>query len=136
MYTLLPWLWHLLGAEPAGRKSAIVWSPSVFSRRFRGSCRNPDEVHGTLTARRQFPIHFSVGTDPDKKVTTLPRDRPTGKDKGLVVGHRIHMLSDPRYSQAGKSLAENRTTELGRRLSMKIRFSSEPSQPAPISADW
>eukprot|EP01047_Picozoa_sp_COSAG01_P046205 COSAG01_NODE_4318_length_5137_cov_14.668718_1_plen_61_part_10 len=37
------------------------------------------------------------------------------------VGHRIHMLSDPRYSQAGKSLAENRTTELGRRLSMKIR---------------
>ena len=72
----------LLGAEPAGQKSAIVWSPSVFSRRFRGSCRNPDEVHGTLTARRQFPIHFSVGTDPDKKVTTLPRDRPTGKDKG------------------------------------------------------
>eukprot|EP01047_Picozoa_sp_COSAG01_P124509 COSAG01_NODE_53500_length_338_cov_14.456067_1_plen_51_part_10 len=51
MYTLLPWLWHLLGAERAGRKSGIVWSPSVFSRRFRGSCRNPDEVHGTLTAR-------------------------------------------------------------------------------------
>jgi hypothetical protein len=45
------------------------------------------------------------------------------------------MLSDPRYSQAGKSLAENRTTELGRRLSMKIRFSSEPSQPAPISGE-
>ena len=84
MYTLLPWLWHLLGAERAGRKSGIVWSPSVFSRRFRGSCRNPDEVHGTLTARRQFPIHFSVGTDPDKKVTTLPRDRPTSKDKGLA----------------------------------------------------
>ena len=82
MYTLLPWLWHLLGAEPAGRKSGIVWSPSVFSRRFRGSCRNPDEVHGTLTARRQFPIRFSVGTDPDKKTSTLPRDRPTGKDKG------------------------------------------------------
>eukprot|EP01047_Picozoa_sp_COSAG01_P133734 COSAG01_NODE_63779_length_278_cov_4.240223_1_plen_55_part_01 len=40
MYTLLPWLWHLLGAERAGRKSAIVWSPSVFSHRFRGSCRN------------------------------------------------------------------------------------------------
>ena len=80
MYTLLPWLWHLLGAEPAGRKSGIVWSPSVFSRRFRGSCRNPDEVHGTLTARRQFPIRFSVGTDPDKKTSTLPRDRPTGKD--------------------------------------------------------
>ena len=55
----------------------------MFSRRFRGSCRNPDEVHGTLTARRQFPIHFSVGTDPDKKVPTLPRDRPTSKDKGL-----------------------------------------------------
>ena len=85
MYTLLPWLWHLLGAERAGRKSGIVWSPSVFSRRFRGSCRNPDEVHGTLTARRQFPIHFSVGTDPDKKVPTLPRDRPTGKDKGLYT---------------------------------------------------
>ena len=84
MYTLLPWLWHLLGAEPAGRKSGIVWSPSVFSRRFRGSCRNPDEVHGTLTARRQFPIRFSVGTDPDKKVPTLPRDRPTSKDKGLA----------------------------------------------------
>jgi hypothetical protein len=83
MYTLLPWLWHLLGVEPAGRKSGIVWSPSVFSRRFRGSCRNPDEVHGTLTARRQFPIHFSVGTDPDKKSATLPRDRPTDKDKGL-----------------------------------------------------
>jgi hypothetical protein len=49
----------------------------VFSRRFRGSCRNPDEVHGTLMARRQFPIHFSVGTDPDKKGPTLPRDRPT-----------------------------------------------------------
>jgi hypothetical protein len=48
--TLLPWLWHLLGAQPAGRKSAIVWSPSVFSRRFRGGCRNPDEVHGTLMA--------------------------------------------------------------------------------------
>ena len=88
MYTLLPWLWHLLGAERAGRKSGIVWSPSVFSRRFRGSCRNPDEVHGTLTARRQFPIHFSVGTDPDKKVTTLPRDRPTGKDKGCVEQHQ------------------------------------------------
>ena len=84
MYTLLPWLWHLLGAERAGRKSGIVWSPSVFSRRFRGSCRNPDEVHGTLTARRQFPIRFSVGTDPDKKVSTLPRDRPTNKDKGPV----------------------------------------------------
>ena len=64
MYTLLPWLWHLLGAEPAGRKSGIVWSPSVFSRRFRGSCRNPDEVHGTLMARRQFPIHLT--TDPKK----------------------------------------------------------------------
>ena len=71
----------LLGAEPAGRKSGIVWSPSVFSRRFRGSCRNPDEVHGTLTARRQFPIRFSVGTDPNKKTLTLPRDRATGKDK-------------------------------------------------------
>ena len=82
MYTLLPWLWHLLGAESAGRKSGIVWSPSVFSRRFRGSCRNPDEVHGTPMAPRQFPIRFSVGTDPDKKVTTLPRDRPTNKDKG------------------------------------------------------
>ena len=82
MYTLLPWLWHLLGAEPAGRKSGIVWSPSVFSSRFRGSCRNPDEVHGTLMARRQFPIRFSVGTDPDKKSATLPRDRPTSKDKG------------------------------------------------------
>ena len=55
------------GRGAAGRKSGIVWSPSVFSRRFRGSCRNPDEVHGTLTARRQFPIRFSVGTDPDKK---------------------------------------------------------------------
>eukprot|EP01047_Picozoa_sp_COSAG01_P122571 COSAG01_NODE_51437_length_354_cov_78.380392_1_plen_110_part_01 len=55
----------------------------MFSRRFRGSCRNPDEVHGTLMARRQFPIHFSVGTDPDKKSATLPRDRPTSKDKGL-----------------------------------------------------
>jgi hypothetical protein len=84
MYTLLPWLWHLLGAERAGRKSGIVWSRSVFSRRFRGSRRNPDEVHGTLTARRQFPIHFSVGTDPDKKGPTLPRDRPTGKDKGQM----------------------------------------------------
>ena len=71
MYTLLPWLWHLLGAEPAGRKSGIVWSPSVFSHRFRGSCRNPDEMHGTLTARRQFPIRFSVGTDPDKKIVQL-----------------------------------------------------------------
>ena len=71
MYTLLPWLWHLLGAERAGRKSGIVWSRSVFSRRFRGSCRNPDEVHGTLTARRQFPIRFSVGTDPDKKIVQL-----------------------------------------------------------------
>jgi hypothetical protein len=30
-------------------------------------------VHGTLMARRQFPIpiHFSVGTDPDKKVCQL-----------------------------------------------------------------
>jgi hypothetical protein len=89
MYTLLPWLWHLLGAERAGRKSGIVWSRSVFSRRFRGSRRNPDEVHGTLTARRQFPIHFSVGTDPDKKGPTLPRDRPTGKDKGLVAMYII-----------------------------------------------
>eukprot|EP01047_Picozoa_sp_COSAG01_P021494 COSAG01_NODE_1248_length_11071_cov_30.622676_7_plen_195_part_00 len=60
----------------------------MFSRRFRGSCR---KVHGTLTltARRQFPIacrilRFSVGTDPDKKTSTLPRDRPTGKDKGPV----------------------------------------------------
>ena len=79
MYTLLPWLWHLLGAEPAGRKSGIVWSPSVFSRRFRGSCRNPDEVHGTLMARRQFPIHFSVGTDPDKK------NPPLYPEIGLLV---------------------------------------------------
>ena len=89
MYTLLPWLWHLLGAEPAGRKSAIVWSPSVFSRRFRGSCRNPDEVHGTLTARRQFPIRFSVGTDPDKKVCQLFREiglLARSKDKGHVPG--------------------------------------------------
>jgi hypothetical protein len=35
-------------------------------------------------ARRQFHIHFSVGTDPDKKSATFPRDtstsRPTGKD--------------------------------------------------------
>jgi hypothetical protein len=36
----------------------------VFSYRFRGSCRNPDEVHGTLMARRQFPIHFSVEAPP------------------------------------------------------------------------
>eukprot|EP01049_Picozoa_sp_SAG25_P002201 SAG25_NODE_113_length_14872_cov_23.149527_3_plen_81_part_00 len=46
----------------------------MFSRRFRGSCRNPDEVHGTLMARRQFPIRFSVGTDPDKKVCQLFRE--------------------------------------------------------------
>ena len=39
-------------------------------------------------------------------------------------GHRIHMLSGPRYSHADKSLTENRTTKLDRRLSMKIRFSS------------
>jgi hypothetical protein len=75
----------MLGAEPVGRKSGIVWSPSVFSRRFRGSCRNPDEVHGTLMARRQFPIHFLVGTETDKKVSTFPRDRPTSKDKGLEL---------------------------------------------------
>jgi hypothetical protein len=54
----------------------------VFSRRFRGGCLNLDEVHGTLMARRQFPTHFTVGTDPDKKVSTFPRDRPTDKDKG------------------------------------------------------
>ena len=98
MYTLLPWLWHLLGAERAGRKSGIVWSPSVFSRRFRGSCRNPDEVHGTLTARRQFPIRFSVGTDPDKKVSTLPRDRPTNKDKGVLVRIREMLLAADRLA--------------------------------------
>eukprot|EP01047_Picozoa_sp_COSAG01_P021667 COSAG01_NODE_1263_length_10996_cov_70.459117_1_plen_90_part_00 len=60
----------------------------MFSRRFRGSCRNPDEVHGTLMARRQFPIHFSVGTDPDKKTLTFPRDRPTNKDKGQLYRYR------------------------------------------------
>jgi hypothetical protein len=98
MYTLLPWLWHLLGAERAGRKSGIVWSRSVFSRRFRGSRRNPDEVHGTLTARRQFPIHFSVGTDPDKKGPTLPRDRPTGKDKGLRRLYTLRLAAAVRYS--------------------------------------
>ena len=75
---------------PAGRGAGRTqkWDrmepQCVFdSRRFRGSCRNPDEVHGTPMAPRQFPIHFSVGTDPDKKATTLPRDRPTNKDKGL-----------------------------------------------------
>ena len=63
----------------------------MFSRRFRGSCRNPDEVHGTLTARRQFPIRFSVGTDPDKKVSTLPRDRPTNKDKGSAGVYTVSL---------------------------------------------
>ena len=74
-------------------------------------------------------------------IGSLPTYRPYGlKYTGEYATAQIsqsflgpqHMLSDPRYSQAGKSLAENRTTELGRRLSMKIRFSSEPSQPAPI----
>ena len=103
MYTLLPWLWHLLGAEPAGRKSGIVWSPSVFSRRFRGSCRNPDEVHGTLTARRQFPIRFSVGTDPDKKVPTLPRDRPTSKDKGVRTAVLVRLYKVQQLRAAARS---------------------------------
>jgi hypothetical protein len=39
-------------------------------------------MHGTLMARRQFPIHFSVGTETYKKATTFPRDRPISKDKG------------------------------------------------------
>ena len=43
----------------------------------------------------------------------------------LLIEGFIHMLSGPRYSQAGKSLTENRTTELDWRLSMKIRFSSD-----------
>jgi hypothetical protein len=36
MYTLLPWLWHLLGAEPAGRKSGIVDLLQLYrSRQYR-----------------------------------------------------------------------------------------------------
>jgi hypothetical protein len=67
----------------------------VFSRRFRGSCRNPDEVHGTLMARRQFPIRFSVGTDPDKKVCQLFREI------GLLV-----RIRDSRYEQPACSSAQ------------------------------
>jgi hypothetical protein len=67
----------------------------VFSRRFRGSCRNPDEVHGTLMARRQFPIHFSVGTDPDKKVCQLYLDDTrVGDEESLRAAARLLMMHD------------------------------------------
>eukprot|EP01047_Picozoa_sp_COSAG01_P020669 COSAG01_NODE_1180_length_11360_cov_40.643460_14_plen_53_part_00 len=46
-------------------------------------------------ARRQFRIHLSVGTDPDKKGPTLPRDRPTSKDTSNSKGYEY---SVPMYS--------------------------------------